>query len=64
MSATQENTYNEHENDSSIFDEKDIPFEKYIELTEQINQLIENIKDIQLDKQKDYDKYEKNVNYF
>jgi len=51
-------------NDSSIFDEKDIPFEKYIELIEQINKLIEDMKDIKLDKQKDYDKYEKNVNYF
>jgi hypothetical protein len=64
MSVIQENIYNDHENDISIFDEKEIPFEKYIELTEHINKLIQKIKDIHLDKQKDYDKYEKNVNYF
>lgn len=70
MSSPQENITleididNNNENDLSIFDEKDIPYEKYQELSEEINKLTDMIKDIQLEKQKDYDKYEKNVSYF
>ena len=64
MSLTQENIDNEHQNDLSIFDEKDIPYEKYHELTEQINNLTKIITEVKLEKQKDYDKYDKNVSYF
>lgn len=64
MNLVQENKDNDHENDLSIFDEKDIPYDVYYELTEKINKLAKDIKDIHLDKQKDYDRYEKNVNYF
>ena len=55
---------NENNNDLSIFDEKDFPYEEYSILTEKIKQLNNKIETLTLDKQKDYDRYERNVSQF
>ena len=54
----------ENENDLSIFDEKDFPYDDYAELIQKINYISSILSNLNLERQKDLDRIEKEVSTF
>ena len=54
----------DNENDLSIFDEKDFPYEDYTELIQKINYISSILPNLNLERQKDIDQIEKEVSTF
>ena len=52
-----------NENDLTIFDEVDFPYKEYDELIVNLITLVHHLKEVQLNKQKDFDHYERNVSF-